>query len=110
MSKFMLLIRNEGDPMATVNEQDREMIMQKWGAYMGGLGDKLVDGLPFGSEGKVVSNAGVSNGRHEEATVNVGGYLILEASNLDEAVQLAQGCPAVENPSSNIEVRECVNM
>ncbi len=38
---------------------------------MGGLGDKLVDGLPFGDGGKVVSASGTSDGRHEEGNVNV---------------------------------------
>lgn len=110
MSKYVMLIRNVGDPMVGMSEADRGQVMESWGTYMGGLGDKLVDGLPF-SEGRMVTSAGVKEGRHEEAgKVNVGGYLIVNADSMDEAVKLSQSCPALGKPTTSIEVRECANM
>ncbi len=106
----MLLIRNEGEPMANLSDAEREEHMQKWGAYMGGLGDKFVDGLPFASEGSVVTGGGESGSRHEEGNVNVGGYLIVNADSLGDAIALSKDCPALQNPTSSIEVRECLPM
>ncbi len=110
MTKFVMLIRNVGDPMVGVSDEERGAIMESWGAYMGGLGDKLVDGLPFSGGGKVVSASGVQDGRHEEGNVNVGGYLIVNADSLEEAVDLSKSCPALQNPTTTMEVRECMNM
>ncbi len=109
MAKFMMLIRNVGDPMVGLSEAERGAVMESWGAYMGGLGEKLVDGLPFG-DGKIVKADGVTNGRHEQDNINVGGYLIVNASSLDEAVELSKACPALENPTTTMEIRECLNM
>lgn len=106
----MMLLRNEGDPMVGVSDEERGVIMESWGVYMGGLGDKLIDGLPFGGGGKIVSSAGTKEGRHEEGNINVGGYLIVNADSMDEAVELSKGCPALQNPTTTIEVRECMNM
>lgn len=110
MSKFMMLIRNEGDGMANLTEQERGEHMQAWGAYMGGLGEKLLDGLPFSPAGSVVTSGGVNDGKHSEGGVNVGGYLVVEAGDLQEAIELSKACPALENKTSSIEVRECLNM
>lgn len=110
MSKYVILIRNVGDPMVGVSEEDRAALMQRWGAYMGGLGDTLIDGLPFQGDGKVVSGAGITDGRHQEGEVNVGGYLIVKAESMDEAVALTEGCPALDNPTTTLEVRACINM
>ena len=110
MSKYMMLIRNEGDAMANLSDEERESHMQRWGQYMGGMGDKLLDGLPFASEGSVVSSSGATGSRYGNGKTNVGGYLIVETDSLDQAVDLSKSCPALENETSSIEVRECMNM
>ncbi len=109
MTKFMMLIRNEGDPMVGLSDEERAAVMENWGAYMRGLGENLIDGLPFG-DGKIVSGSAVKDGRHEEGNVNVGGYLIVNAQSIDEAVEMSKTCPALENPTATIEVRECLPM
>lgn len=36
----------------------------------------------------------------------VGGYMIVSAANLDEAVEVARGCPGLVRPGSGVEVIE----
>ena len=36
----------------------------------------------------------------------VGGYMIVSAMNLDEAIQVARGCPGLVRPGSGVEVIE----
>jgi hypothetical protein len=36
----------------------------------------------------------------------VGGYMIVSAASLDEAIQIARGCPGLVRPGSGVEVIE----
>lgn len=111
----MLLIRNEGVAMEGLSEAETAEHMAKWGAWMGGLQEqgKLSGGLPLSSGGAVLSNNGnsVSDGIYTcGKDVNVGGYLLINAANMDEAIAISKGCPALESPTSSVEVRECMQM
>ena len=41
-----------------------------------------------------------------EAKEVIGGYMIVSAPSLEEAVEVARQCPGVVRPGSSIEVRE----
>ena len=65
--------------------------MQAWTDWFGTLGDKLVDG------GNPVSNAKTTRRADRSATYidPPSGYSIIKADSLDEAVELAKGCPVL---------------
>jgi hypothetical protein len=70
------------------------------GNYVGG--DRLDDG------GKVLRNpkgATVTDGPYIEAKEAVGGYIIVTAYSLDEAAEIAKGCPGLDN-GGKVEVRQ----
>jgi len=114
MNKYVLLIRNVGNPMEGLSESEIQSHMGEWGSWFEVLGQSgvLVDGLPFSPNAAIISNGdNVSRGLHAEANgVNVGGYMIINAENLDAAIETSKGCPALGNSSSTVEVRECMNM
>lgn len=116
MSQYMLLIRNEGFPMANHSEEEVAAHMAKWGEYMGGLQSqgKLSGGLPLNPENAVIlSNQGETTTSGYFSTgndVNVGGYLLINADSLEEAIAISKSCPALESPTGSIEVRECMEM
>ena len=56
--------------------------------------------------GKVVTATGATDGPFVEAKEVIGGYMIVEAENLDEAVEVARESPGVAMPGSSVEVRE----
>lgn len=64
-----------------------------------------VPGNRFKQEGKVVSSERVDDLKFSHDTV--GGYLMIEADNYDKAVDVAKGCPILENGGS-VEVREVI--
>jgi hypothetical protein len=113
MSNFMFLFRGGDSRRANQSPEEMQAHMQKWGAWMGGLKEKgkLIDGLPLGKEGKVVAKAGdvITNGPFAEGTEIVGGYLIVTAESLDEAVEISKGCPIFEHDGTT-EVREIMSM
>lgn len=65
---------------------------QAWGEWFGKLGDKLVDaGNPFAEGGQAVHQGGVMAVQDKPVT----GYSIINADSLQEATDLAKGCPLV---------------
>lgn len=113
MAKYLYLFRGGDENMATASPEETQKHMQKWGAWMQGLAQngKLVDGLPLSKPGKVVEKSGnvIHDGPFAEGTEVVGGYMIVNADSLEEAVNISKGCPIYENEGTT-EVREIMNM
>ena len=87
--------------------------MQAWMNWMGGLGQKgiLVGGEPLLPQGKQVNgkNKVVTDGPFIEAKEMVGVYLIINAKDIDEAVEISKGCPIFEE-NGKLEVRPVQKM
>ena len=56
--------------------------------------------------GKVVTSEGATDGPFVETKEVVGGFMIISAASLEEAMQVARECPGVVMPGSSVEVRE----
>ena len=70
--------------------------------------DNIVDmGGKLGG-GKVVRAAGVTDGPLMEAKEVIGGYMILRATSLEEAIEIARGVPGLVGETSGVVVREIV--
>lgn len=112
MSKFLFLFRGGDGRMADLSPEQIQEHMQKWGAWMGELGaaGTLIAGEPLQSEGKVVAAGNlVTDGPFAEGKELVGGYLLINAENLDQAVEISKGCPIYEHHGTT-EVREIAPM
>jgi hypothetical protein len=106
MSEFTYLFR--GRELSASPEQTQKTI-QKWLAWFEDLKAKshLKDpGHPLEHAGKVVSGKQktVNDGPYAEAKDVVGGYIVVEAEDLNQAVDLSKGCPILEVGGS-VEVR-----
>jgi hypothetical protein len=51
----------------------------------------------------------VTDGPYVEAMDSIGGYMLIEAKNMDQAVELAKGCPILESDGT-VEIRPIVSM
>jgi len=107
MADFMLIFRG-GNGTGDSPEQMQQH-MQKWMAWFDGLGKAGVfkgAGAPLQPGGKVVrgTRRTVSDGPYAEAKDLVGGYAIVQARDLDAAVEIARGCPTYEKDGA-VEVR-----
>jgi hypothetical protein len=56
--------------------------------------------------GRVVTTQPPPDGPFVEVKELVGGYMIVLAASLDEAIEVARGCPGLVRPGSGIEVIE----
>jgi len=114
MEKFMFLFRggeNHADNAADSKEGMENM--QAWINWMGDLAKKgiLVGGEPLQRTGKQVNGKKmvVTDGPFIEGKETVGGYLIVNAKDINEAVEISKGCP-IFNEDGKLEVRPIQKM
>jgi len=80
--------------------------MEKWKAWIGNLGDAMVNpGTPLGMS-KTVSSSGVSD---DGGANPLSGYSIVMADSMNAALEIAKGCPYLEIDGT-IEVAEVMKM
>ena len=109
-SAFLLLFRNAGpDVHALLSPAERVALAQRWNDWYDGLAQrgKVKHGQPLELTGRVVSGARgerVTDGPFAEAKEVVGGYIFLTVADLDEATEIAKGCPGLPLGLS-VEVR-----
>ena len=111
MPEFIYLYRSTQDQYreAVSSPERAQQMMNKWRAWMKDLGEKgfLTNaGQPLERTGKVVGGkkTTVTDGPYAETKDVIGGFSIVEAKDLDQAAQLAFGCPIIETGGS-VEVR-----
>src|SRR6266568_8913592 len=99
MTNYVFEYHNE----PSTGEKDLEAFKAAWGAWFGGLGDKLVDaGNPFAPGGQAVEKSGVTTIENHPST----GYSIVKAASMEEAVEMVKGCPALNEKSGAVRVYE----
>ena len=83
-----------------------EEMFAKFSAWKEKFAANIVDmGGKLGG-GKVVTSEGATDGPFVETKEIVGGYMIVEAESIEEAVEVARESPGVAMPGSSVEVRE----
>lgn len=106
MSEFVFLFRGGESGRSPERMQQS---MQKWMAWFKELSAKghvKEPGHPLERAGKLVKGQQklVTDGPFAEAKDVVGGYTLVEARDLNEAVELSKGCPIFEVDGA-VEVR-----
>jgi hypothetical protein len=98
MGRYVLVY--QGGAMAET-EEAQQAAMAAWGAWFGKLGAAVVDGgAPFGASGAVGGGA---------SRTGLTGYSVLEADDLDAAVDLAGGCPIIAD-GGTVDVYETIDV
>lgn len=104
MAKYLFVYHGGKEPES---EAEVAKIVDAWGQWMGGLGAAIIDGgNPVGPGSTVHADGSVTNdGGANPAT----GYGLFEASDLDDALAKAKGCPILVDGGS-VEVAEAFDM
>jgi hypothetical protein len=107
MKEFMMIFRS-ADSVARPTPAEMQAQVKVWQDWIGGIAaqGKFVGTNALGGEGKVVrANNVVTDGPYIEVKEMVGGYIIVKADNIDDAVKLSKGCPTLSYGGS-VEVRD----
>jgi len=91
MKKFMVIYivsKEAMEKMKNTTPEEKKKGMEPWKAWMEKCGNALVDGgSPLGKV-QIVTSSGSEQGKDD-----VGGYSILQAESMDDAVKLLEGHP-----------------
>ena len=83
-----------------------EQMYAKFNAWKEQFKENIVDMGGRLKGGKIVTSEGAMDGPFVEAKEVIGGYMIVSAGSLEEAMEIARQCPGVVRPGSSVEVRE----
>ncbi len=109
MKEFLLLIR-ENATYGTLSMEEMHADIQEHIAWVETLVENgnFKDGNPLDSKGVTLKNDVVTDGPYVETKECVSGYYFLLAQSLDEATELARGCPDLKR-GAILEIREIIN-
>lgn len=108
MKEYMMIFRNEKSDGATTPSTDQmNAVMNQWKSWIQGIASngKYSGTNRLLGEGKTIKPGNViSDGPYAEVKEMIGGYLIVKARSLDEAMEMAKSCPSMLY-GGNVEVR-----
>lgn len=111
MKEYMLLFRDEKVD-AVPSEEQMKMVLQQWQDWISGIAKegKFTGTSRLLPDGKTVKpNYVVTDGPYLEAKEMVGGYLVVKAGSMNDAVKMAQLCPNLLY-GGKVEVREIMQI
>ncbi|MEQ6124282.1 YciI family protein [Pseudotenacibaculum sp. MALMAid0570] len=110
MSNFLYLFRGGDEDFNSWTPEQQQAHMLVWEEWMGNLAQKgkLLGGEQLFDGGKIVKDKGeiITDGPFVEGAEMVGGYVIVVAADLNEAVQMSKTCPIFDYKGAFVEVRE----
>jgi hypothetical protein len=109
MQEFLLLFRQSNyEDYAKASPEKMTELTDKWNEWISSIiaRNKLVsNGVRLSAGGKVLKSGGVvTEGPFVEVKEKLGSFIIVKAEDIDDAVALAYGCPAIDEGGS-VEIR-----
>ncbi len=108
----MMIFRSDYNPSFKPSPEQMQASIKQWQDWIGGIAaqGKFLSTNRLGFEGKTLKpNNVITDGPYAEVKEMVGGYIIVKATNIDEAMKLAEGCPIL-NIGGHVEVRNVMPM
>jgi hypothetical protein len=109
MKDFLLLFRTDYNTMPKGSPEEMQASTKRWMDWIGGIAaqNKLTErGNRLVPDGKVLKPGNViTDGPYTEIKESLVGYSVVKAATLEEATELAYGCPILKI-GGNVEIRE----
>ncbi len=112
MQEFMLLFRHE-DGNKIASPEQLQIWMKQTMDWIDGIAAQNKfgggNGLPF-EDARVImtrnSKKVVTDGPFGDLKETIGGYILVKANSIDEAVEFARGCPVLQGEGNSVEIRK----
>ena len=108
MNEYILIFRHE-DGSKIASPEQMQIWMKQTMDWIGGIAAqnkfKSGTGLPFADARVVQSNKVVTNGPFGDIKETIGGFIIVKAESVEEAVEFAKGSPVLQGEGNTVEVR-----
>lgn len=109
MDEYILIFRHE-DGLKVASPEQIQVWMKQTMDWIGSIAAQNKfsggNGLPFEDAKVVHHNNVVTNGPFGEIKETIGGYVIVKAASVDEAVEFAKGSPVLQGDGNTVEVRK----
>jgi hypothetical protein len=114
MARFIYLFRSNPEDLQSLSPEQMQQIMKKWMDWRETLeknGHTKQFGERLDGTGKVVrgKEKAVTDGPYVEVKDFIQGYVLVDAEDMNQAVELAKGCPILERDGT-VEVRGFASM
>ena len=112
MKEFMMLFRHVPNPAYQPSPAELEESIAQWQNWIGNIAaqGKFISTKQLGYEGKTLNAAGVvTDGPYAEIKEIIGGNIVVKSENIDEALELAKGCPIL-TIGGTVEVRDLMQL
>ncbi len=110
--KYLFLLYNDEDGWEALSSEEKTEVVGAYMAYTEALqkaGAHIAsDPLDHSQNGKRVLASSVEDGPFADGKEQLGGYYLIEASNLDDALDWAARCPCAA--AGHVEVRPIWNL
>lgn len=111
MENYVLIFRHQ-DGQKVATPAQIQIWMKQTGEWIGEIAaqNKFVEGVGVAFDGaKVVGHGNtVVDGPFGAKNETIGGYIIVRAESMEEAVGFAKGCPVLQGEDNTVEVRRVV--
>ena len=112
MAKYLLLIYGDEQVWEAMSAQARQDLEAAHARFAEAAGARVLGGHELESSatattlrGSVTGRPAPTDGPYLETKEAIGGYYVLEAADLDEAISLAELLPEVREAHSGVEIR-----
>src|SRR5580698_7213657 len=109
MDEYMLIFRHQ-DGNSVASPEQIQIWMKQTMDWIGGIAAQNKfsggNGLQFNDAKVVRYNNVVTNGPFGEIKETIGGYIIVKAESVEEAVEFAKGSPVLQGEGNSVEVRK----
>jgi hypothetical protein len=112
MKEFMMIFKSEINESFGPTPEQMQSYIPEWMDWFGSIAaqGKIVTANRLNFEGKTLKpNNVIVDGPYAEVKEIIGGYVVVKANNIDEAMKLAEGCPIL-NHGGHVEVRGIIPM
>ncbi len=108
MPKYLCIQRSQtGECPPPPSPTQMQEMYAKFNAWKDKFQNNIVDmGGKLTQAGKIVTSSGATDGPFVEAKEVIGGYMIVSADSMEQAMEVARESPGVAMPGSSIEIRE----
>jgi hypothetical protein len=110
MKEYLLVFRAVQGQVRRSPEQTSEN-MELWKKWIGTLAEagKMVGGQPLKPGGRLMSRNNITDAPFAEGKEVLNGYVIVKATDYEEAEKLSKGCP-IFGDNGTLEIREIALM
>lgn len=114
MEKFLYVFRSNPSAYRSMSPEQMQQIVQKWTDWKENLeknGHVHQLGERMDTSGKVVRGKAktITDGPYVEVKDFINGYMVAKAKDMDQALELAKGCPILEYDGT-VEIRPFFSM